>query len=175
LSRSITAARSRAATSAALFGFQSTFKVASMLAEVTMTARGRWTGAGICMAAGFLGALMGNFARTPAHATGESVYRAQRFELVSPDGQVRAVLGFDPGDTSNYYPKLELKGPHASGRAVALGVTFEGGQLALNNAVTKSRIVLGNSVMAETAERRVTSDSSIEIDGRDARSVWRAP
>ncbi|HZS39581.1 MAG TPA: hypothetical protein VFF06_22270 [Polyangia bacterium] len=129
----------------------------------------------MCMVAGFIGALTGNFARAPAHAAGESVYRAQRFELVSPDGQVRAVLGFESGDTANYYPKLELKGPHGAGRAAVLGVSYEGGQLTLNNAVTKSRIVLGNAVLAESPERRVASDSSIEIDGRDARSVWRAP
>ena len=122
-----------------------------------------------CILAGFLGGLVASLVRAPVHAADPIVYRAQRFELVGPNGQVGAVLDFS--SSSDPRPRLTL-GAH---QEVILEAAFTGGELHLkNDFVGKSQIVLGNANIVDSPDQS-KSGSWIQIDGRNGSTIWRAP
>jgi hypothetical protein len=124
--------------------------------------RGRWALVAACLVAGFVGGLVGSLVRTPAHAADQIVYRAQRFELLRPDGEVIAVLG---SDDAHYQHAFLTLGKGVSLEDEPLG----GGRLSVYNNTNKSRIELYNIVNAGK------NASFIEISGKDGDTVWRAP
>ena len=127
----------------------------------------RWMTMLGCLAMGLLGGFLGSLHSPPAQAA-DSVYRAQRFELVRPDGEVAAVLRL-----RDNAPELVMY--QGKKEAVVLKTTFEGGNLSLDNTVTNSHIDIGNAVFAQEHDHPVRSDSYIRITGRNSDTVWSAP
>src|SRR5437588_8584357 len=112
--------------------------------EVLLLRPQRWAGIVACLVAGLIGGFAGSFLGSPAHAADQSVYRAQRFELMRPDGQVAAVLGFERHNGDSSAPTLILT--RHNHPTILLTADLEGGSLYLDNERDGSEIVLGNTI-----------------------------
>jgi hypothetical protein len=142
--------------------------------ELIIMKRYRWTSIAASLLAGLLGGWVGSIVRAPVHAAEHNIYRAEGFELVGPDGQVAAVLGFDHLNEPSPTPRLIIL--NKGRQSVLLEANYAGGNLTLKNHVDgKSQIVLGNGAVALTTDHPTRSSSWIQIYGRNADIVWSAP